>query len=783
MRRHKGAWMFWVVAMFAWFAPGTVKATPEPGLNVTVYNNFGYNASPPLPNVTNRPVQCTTTYPNINQTFNTVCNLYDDFIVKYEGFITSPTDATIIFHPTADDGTKLYIDGTLIDNNWYDKGGGGNYSTAVEFTSGVPKPITFWYYENGGGAWVNLAWNIDGDYVTVPAEAFTKTSESAYTTTTTSTTTTTVAPYFNEVQNLTAVANSDGSVFLDWDAPVSSNTAPYMYNISFYDLVDGQETSGWGVWTYAANTSYSLGPWMWPGTTGYGPVRFKIQAGTAPCVGEGNGSCLYGPQVSVDATVVEPTPTTTTVSSTTTSTTTTEPSTTTTSSTTLPATTTTTTTEPVQTTTTTSTTTTTTTTTTTVPTTTTTTSTTVPPTTTTTEAPYTPPQTTTTSPTIETLPVTTTTEPETTVDEPETTEPETSTTEPEEIIVPDTTEPETLVTVPATIIVPDTTEPETSTTYPDGLPEDIVEPVETTIPETTVPVPEVEIVPDETEQPTNTTQPQEYTTETTLLEETDSSLTTLPLIIENKEVLEFIENIENATVEELLSNVDNLLEQELSNEELEAVFDAVFNDNLSDEETIELAQEVLKGELDAEEFSTVIDAIFDEVVTDEVLIETFTAVLETELDEEKFEAVVDVLESDVISKEQVAEVVTLIIQQEGGVNAEQATELATSSKVLESIDGEQATEVFDAVVASEVSPEDGAAIVEAVQNAPEEVKEAFEEEINVFEGVFDEYVPTGSSISVAERRAVIAATAVLFVAPLPIPTTSSSQTASSRNKG
>jgi len=127
-----------------------------------------------------------------------------------------------------------------------------------------------------------------------------------------------VAPYFNAVQNLTATANNDGSVFLDWDAPTSSNTAPYIYNILFYDLVNGQETSGWGVWTYAANTSYTLGSGIWDGTTGYGPVRFKIQAGTAPCVGEANGSCLYGPQVSANATVIDPTSVTTTTSTTTT---------------------------------------------------------------------------------------------------------------------------------------------------------------------------------------------------------------------------------------------------------------------------------------------------------------------------------------------------------------------------------------------------------------------------------------------------------------------------------
>ena len=221
---------------------------------------------------------------------------------------------------------------------------------------------------------------------------------------------------------------------------------------------------------------------------------------------------------------------------------------------------------------------------------------------------------------------------------------------------------------------------------------------------------------------------------------------------------------EDASVEQMGAVVDDLLETDLSGEELAAVFDAVFDEDLSDEETIELAQEVLKGELDAEEFGTVIDAIFDEVVTDEVLIETFTAVLETELDAEKFSAVVDVLESDVISEEQVAEVVTLIIEQEGGVDAEQATELATSPKVLESIDGSQATEVFDAVVVAEVSQEEGSAIAEALAGAPTDVKEAFEEEINVFAGVFDTYVALGSEINVGDRRTVIAVGAAVAVA-------------------
>ena len=61
-----------------------------------------------------------------------------------------------------------------------------------------------------------------------------------------------------------------------------------------------------------------------PVTTGYGPVRFEVRAGTSGCVGEG-GACLYGPGVSVDTEVLDPAFNTTTTTTTTTSTTTTSP--------------------------------------------------------------------------------------------------------------------------------------------------------------------------------------------------------------------------------------------------------------------------------------------------------------------------------------------------------------------------------------------------------------------------------------------------------------------------
>jgi hypothetical protein len=54
-------------------------------------------------------------------------------------------------------------------------------------------------------------------------------------------------------------------------------------------------------------------------------------------------------------------------------------------------------------------------------------------------------------------------------------------------------------------------------------------------------------------------------------------------------------------------------------------------------------------------------------------------------------------------------------------------------------------------------------------DATEEEKESFEAQVDVYSGGYEDYVPTGSKISVAERRVVVAATAVLFVLPAPVP--------------
>jgi hypothetical protein len=60
-----------------------------------------------------------------------------------------------------------------------------------------------------------------------------------------------------------------------------------------------------------------------------------------------------------------------------------------------------------------------------------------------------------------------------------------------------------------------------------------------------------------------------------------------------------------------------------------------------------------------------------------------------------------------------------------------------------------------------LEPEQIEAIVDAVQEAPKKVRQAFEEAINVFTGLFDSYVMVGSTIPVEERRTLVAVSSTM----------------------
>lgn len=101
---------------------------------------------------------------------------------------------------------------------------------------------------------------------------------------------------------------------------------------------------------------------------------------------------------------------------------------------------------------------------------------------------------------------------------------------------------------------------------------------------------------------------------------------------------------------------------------------------------------------------------------------------------------------------------------------------------MQELTAQEAETAFAAVEVSELSEEQAVELIEAVQDAPEEVRAAFEQEVNVFDNKFNTYVPLGSTINVGQRKVLIAATGVLFMAPTVSVSSSTSGSSSSDSR-
>lgn len=137
------------------------------------------------------------------------------------------------------------------------------------------------------------------------------------------------------------------------------------------------------------------------------------------------------------------------------------------------------------------------------------------------------------------------------------------------------------------------------------------------------------------------------------------------------------------------------------------------------------------------------------------------------LTEEEFDSIVSALDSPDITEEEISAIVDELLS--ANLTTEQATEIASNPEVLAVISGEQASEVFAEVSAEALTEAQAEALIEAVQDAPTEVREAFEEELDVYQGSFDNYVAIGSTIPIGERRILNIVTATLFVMSAPVP--------------
>lgn len=77
--------------------------------------------------------------------------------VKWTGTLTPPKTGTYTFGLTSDDGSRLFINGHEVIDNWRDQA--ANTETAqVDLTAGTPVQIEVDYYQAGGDETVNLGW-------------------------------------------------------------------------------------------------------------------------------------------------------------------------------------------------------------------------------------------------------------------------------------------------------------------------------------------------------------------------------------------------------------------------------------------------------------------------------------------------------------------------------------------------------------------------------------------------------------------------------------------------
>ena len=88
-------------------------------------------------------------------------------IVRFHGYINIPTAGTYYFGGQADDGIRIRVNNTQVVDSWIESGGAFREGS-VSLPAGVVA-IELIYYENGGGAMVNLQWYQNNTWQIIPS--------------------------------------------------------------------------------------------------------------------------------------------------------------------------------------------------------------------------------------------------------------------------------------------------------------------------------------------------------------------------------------------------------------------------------------------------------------------------------------------------------------------------------------------------------------------------------------------------------------------------------------
>ncbi|MGH3169742.1 MAG: glycoside hydrolase family 3 N-terminal domain-containing protein, partial [Trebonia sp.] len=141
-------------------------------LSAQFYNNMTLSGTP----------VATATEPNVDFNWNGASPLpgvnADQWSATFSGTIDPTATGTYTFSLTSDDGSRLFVNGQEVIDNWRDQGSNTETGT-VTLTAGQPATIEVEYYQDGGSSLVSLGWEQPGQDPLAQAVATAKSADVA----------------------------------------------------------------------------------------------------------------------------------------------------------------------------------------------------------------------------------------------------------------------------------------------------------------------------------------------------------------------------------------------------------------------------------------------------------------------------------------------------------------------------------------------------------------------------------------------------------------------------
>jgi hypothetical protein len=252
-----------------------------------------------------------------------------------------------------------------------------------------------------------------------------------------------------------------------------------------------------------------------------------------------------------------------------------------------------------------------------------------------------------------------------------------------------------------------------------------------------------------------------------------------PDVIPDPELFETIPEIETVIEEPAITvpefePIDSILEEvevDTSLPDFEIIETEIIEPEIIDTFIPEFEVVITEEVLTEEQVDQVIDEIMNASVEDVIyLIDTLSVEqLDQVFEEVSVEQLTEILDS--LSVEEVLDVIENIESVDALENvidaiSEETIDPDTAIAVIENgnfeeLPIEQIAEVFAAIEPDQFTEEQKTELAAALTDAPAEIKESFEEEVDIYGDGFDDYIPTGSSIDVGTRKSILAATAAV----------------------